>query len=52
MPWRSYGNLTDEDARALATFLKTLPPVQHKVPDIAGGPADAKAPYLSVVVPQ
>jgi len=52
MPWHEYSQLTDEDARALATFVKSLPPVRHKVPDIVGGPEDAKAPYLTVVTPE
>lgn len=52
MPWHEYSHLTGEDARALAAYLKNLPPVRHKVPDIVGGPEDARAPYLTVVVPE
>jgi len=33
MPWEMYSNLTDEDAYAIAAYLKSLPPVSHKVPD-------------------
>lgn len=33
MPWPMYTNLTDEDAYAIAAYLKSLPPVSHKVPD-------------------
>lgn len=33
MPWKSFANLTHEDALAIASYLKTLPPVKHKVPD-------------------
>jgi mono/diheme cytochrome c family protein len=32
MPWMSLANLTEEDALALATALKALPPVVHMVP--------------------
>ncbi len=32
MPWPSYGKLAEEDAIAIAFYLKSLPPVQHKVP--------------------
>jgi len=32
MPWFVLHNLTGDDARALATYLKTLPPVAHFVP--------------------
>jgi mono/diheme cytochrome c family protein len=33
MPWPDFANLTDEDAHAVAAYLKSLPPVRHKVPD-------------------
>lgn len=33
MPWPMYSHLSDEDAYALAAFLKSLPPVNHKSPD-------------------
>jgi hypothetical protein len=32
MPWMSFANLTDQDAHAIAAYLKTLKPVRHKVP--------------------
>ena len=32
MPWMSFANLTDEDAHAIAAYLKTLTPVNHRVP--------------------
>jgi len=51
MPVASYGKLSDDDAIALATFLKNLPAVSNDVPDPAGGPEDAKAPYMTVIVP-
>lgn len=31
MPWESIGALTDEDLKALFTFLKALPPVKNQV---------------------
>jgi mono/diheme cytochrome c family protein len=31
MPWRAFANLTRADALAIAAFLKSLPPVSHKV---------------------
>lgn len=33
MPWQAYSFLTDEDAHALAAYLKSLPPIEHKAPD-------------------
>jgi mono/diheme cytochrome c family protein len=48
MPWHSYAALTNDDAKALATFLKTLPPVPHKVPGPFGPSETPTAPYLTV----
>jgi mono/diheme cytochrome c family protein len=32
MPWPNYSRMTDEDAYAIAAYLKSLPPIQHQVP--------------------
>jgi len=32
MPWQMYHNLAADDARAIARYLKTLPPVRHRIP--------------------
>ena len=47
MPWHAYSHLTDDDAAALAAYLKSLPASPHVVP----GPASketAPQPYLTV----
>ena len=31
MPWQTFANATKEDAHAIAAYLKTLPPVKHKL---------------------
>lgn len=31
MPWRMYGQQTDEDLKAMFAYVKTIPPVQHRV---------------------
>ncbi len=33
MPWVDFAYLTDDDAYAIAAYLKSIPPVVHKVPD-------------------
>ena len=33
MPWQNYTHMTDEDAYAIAAYLKSLAPVKHPVPD-------------------
>lgn len=32
MPYQDFARLTDADAQAIAAYLKSLPPVSHKVP--------------------
>ena len=51
MPWRSYSRLTEHDALAVATYLKTLKPVHYQVPGPFLDPAPSTAPYLTRVVP-
>jgi len=31
MPWHMYGKQTDEDLKAIFAYVKTIPPVQHRV---------------------
>jgi mono/diheme cytochrome c family protein len=33
MPWQSYAQMSDADAYAIAAYLKSLRPIDHKVPD-------------------
>ena len=50
MPWPMYAHMTDEDAYAVAAYLKSLPPVSHMVP--AALPPGSKAVATDWVVPQ
>jgi mono/diheme cytochrome c family protein len=52
MPWRSYSKMTDSDAQALASYLKSLKPVRNAVPQIAASGDAAKGPYLTVAMPK
>jgi cytochrome c len=52
MPWRSYAVLTDEDAYAVAAYLKTLTPViWREEPAMAGEGETPPGPYLTVAMP-
>lgn len=51
MPWSNYSHLTDEDAAALAAFLRSLEPVDHQVPPPTGPGASAPAPFFRLVSP-
>jgi mono/diheme cytochrome c family protein len=33
MPWPNYGQMTDEDLKAVFAYLRQVPPVRNKVPD-------------------
>ena len=52
MPWQSYAKITDEDARALVAYLKSLKPVRHQVPALKGAGEKPAAPYLKVTIPE
>jgi len=49
MPWMNFAHFTDEDAGAIAAYLKSLPPVVHRVP--APVPPGQKAEGSLVVFP-
>lgn len=49
MPWPNYGGLSDEDAYAIAAYLKSLPPVKHRVP--AALPPGSKARGAALILP-
>ena len=50
MNWRAYGQMSDYDIRAVAAYLKSLPPVDHAVPDPTAMAA-VKTPYITVATP-
>jgi hypothetical protein len=49
MPWRGYAALTNADAGAIASYLKNLPPIVHKVPGPFGPNEKPTAPLLTIV---
>ena len=49
MPWPAFQQLTDEDASAIAAYLKSLPPVRNAVPANVPPGQTSPAPYLKVV---
>jgi mono/diheme cytochrome c family protein len=52
MPWMSYSHINADDATALVAYLRSLPPVQHKVPGPFAAGDKPTAPYLTVVAPK
>jgi mono/diheme cytochrome c family protein len=46
MPWRGYGILSDEDARAIAGYLLSLDPVEHQVPRNVPQGQKARGPFV------
>ncbi len=51
MPWPAFAHMSDEDAYALAAFIKSLPPIQHKVPDRIPPGTVATGPRLTFPPP-
>lgn len=51
MPYQSYAKLTDADALALASYLKSLSAIRNKVAAPAGPSEKAPGPYLTVANP-
>ncbi|WP_029351475.1 c-type cytochrome [Bosea sp. 117] len=51
MPYHSYSKLTDQDAAALAAYLKSMKPVSNKAPAMVGASEKPVAPYLTVKMP-
>jgi len=52
MPFPSYAALSDEDADALASYLKSLAAIANKVPGPFGKDDTPTAPYLAPVMPK
>src|SRR3954462_4748013 len=51
MPWRAFAELRQDDARAIAAFLKSLPPVSNKVPGPFGASESPSGFVMKVVAP-
>jgi mono/diheme cytochrome c family protein len=50
MPWRAFSHLTHVDALDIALFLKSLPPVEHKVPG-PFGPTQKPDVFVMTLLP-
>ncbi len=50
MPWRALSALTDADANAIVAFLRSIKPVQNKVPG-PFSPTEKPGPFVMQVVP-
>jgi mono/diheme cytochrome c family protein len=52
MPWRALASLTPADAKAIAAYLKSLPPVKNKVPGPFGPTETSPSFVMKVVGPE
>jgi hypothetical protein len=50
MPWQAYASLTKADVSAIIAFLRSLPPVQNKVPG-PFGPGEMPTSFVMKIVP-
>jgi mono/diheme cytochrome c family protein len=46
MPWQGYSRLSNDDARAILTYLRSLKPVRHRVPDDVVPGTATRDPYV------
>jgi mono/diheme cytochrome c family protein len=51
MPWMGFSNLTDEDAYAIAAYLKSIPAVANRAPPPTGEGEMPPAPYMNIIDP-
>jgi cytochrome c553 len=51
MPWPAFAHMSDDDAYAIAAFLKTLPPIEHKVPDVVPPGGTPTTPVIVIPPP-
>lgn len=51
MPWMSFSKLTDDDAFAIAAFLKSMPAIDNAAPPPTGWGETPPAPYHQVTMP-
>jgi mono/diheme cytochrome c family protein len=51
MPWRAMSHLTPDDARAIALYLQSLPPVRNPTPGPFKASETPTTPYVSTVIP-
>jgi mono/diheme cytochrome c family protein len=52
MPWHALAKLTKPDLAALIAYLRSLPPVSHKVPGPFGPSETPTVPVMKVVMPE
>ena len=52
MPWRSFAELSKSDARAVALYLKSLPPVSNRAPGPFGANETPTSFAMKVVPPE
>ena len=46
MPWQGYARMTSEDVEAIVAYLRSIPPVRHRVPDEVTPGQRARNPYV------
>jgi mono/diheme cytochrome c family protein len=44
MPWQTFGQMTDDDLKAIFAYLKSVPPITNKVPDPVPPPSPPAHP--------
>lgn len=46
MPWQGYARISDDDVDAIVGYLRSIRPVEHRVPEAVAPGQRARAPYV------
>jgi len=46
MPWQGYARMTDEDVNAIVSYLRSIKPIRHKIPEAVAPGTRATYPYV------
>ena len=46
MPWQGYARLSDDDVDAIVAYLRSIPPVEHRVPAAVAPGQNAVNPFV------
>lgn len=52
MPWMAYAKLSDDDAKAIVAYMKSLPPISNKAPGPLGASETPTAAYQQIIFPK
>jgi hypothetical protein len=46
MPWQGYTKMTSDDVTAIVSYLRSIDPIEHQVPDEVAPGQKARSPFV------